>query len=223
MGRRYRDVAQTLLDEIVDGRPAQYDWLPREAELEDRFGCSRQVIREAIRWLEERRLVGVRSAHGQQVLAEEGWDLLDPVVLELMLRRRDSDRSLLRETIEAVRVIEVDAGRLATERARDGDFAILAGELTRMHVSEEPERFVEAQATFHHALVLISGNRVLAHTAEPLQAVLARLRHTRAADRTPAVLRQHERILAALRARDAPATTGALSEFSDQLTRWLIR
>jgi GntR family transcriptional regulator, galactonate operon transcriptional repressor len=223
MARRYRDVAQTLLHEIVDGKPAQYEWLPREAELEDRFGCSRQVIREAIRWLEERRLIGVRSAQGQQVLGEDGWDLLDPAVLELLLRRRDSGRLLLRETIEAVRVIEVDAGRLATQRARDADFEVLAGELTRMRAAAEPERFVEAQATFHHALLLIAGNRVLAQTVEPLQLVLARLRHARAAERTPAVLRQHERILAALRARDAAAASGALGELADQLTKWLVR
>jgi GntR family galactonate operon transcriptional repressor len=223
MGRRYLDVAGTLLREIVDGRPPQYEWLPREAEIANRFGCSRQVIREAIRWLEERRLVGVRAAQGQQVLADEGWDLLDPAVLALMLRRRDFDRRLLRETIEAVRVIEVDAGRLATRRARDGDFDVLAGELTRMHEAAEPERFIDAQAAFHHVLVLISGNRVLAQTAEPLQGVLARIRHARAAERTPALLRQHDRILAAVRARDAPATTGALSELADQLTRWLVR
>jgi DNA-binding FadR family transcriptional regulator len=223
MGRRYLDVAQTLLHEIVDGEPAQYEWLPREAALEDRFGCSRQVIREAIRWLEDRRLIGVRSGQGQQVLGEDGWDLLDPGVLELVLWRRDPGRRLLRETIEAVRMIEVDAGLLATQRARDGDFEVLAGELERMHAAVEAAHLIEAQATFHHALLLISGNRVLAQTAEPLQAVLARIRHARAAERTPALLRQHDRILAALRARDAPATTGALGELADQLTRWLVR
>jgi DNA-binding FadR family transcriptional regulator len=223
MGRRYRDVAETLLYEIVDGMPPQYEWLPREAELEDRFGCSRQVIREAIRWLEERRLVGVRSAQGQQVLGEDGWDLLDPAVLELLLRRRDSGTRLLMETIEAIRVIEVDAARLATQRARAGDFELLGGELMRMHEAEQPERFVEAEATFHHTLVLISGNRVLAQAAEPLQRVLAHTRQARAAERTPAVLRQHERILAALRARDVTATTGAVSELGDLLTRWLVR
>lgn len=223
MGRRYRDVAQTLLQEIVDGNPAQYEWLPREAELEARFGCSRHVIREAIRWLEERRVVAVHSAHGQQVQAEDGWALLDPAVLELVLHRRDADRRLMRETIEAVRVIEVEAGRLATRRARDGDFGVLAGELARMHAAEEPEDLVDAQAMFHHALVLISDNRVLAQTADPLHRVLARMRHARAAERTPAVLRQHDRILAALRARDAVATAGALSELADQLTRWLVR
>jgi DNA-binding FadR family transcriptional regulator len=223
MGRRYRDVAQTLLQEIVDGSPAQYTWLPREAELEDRFGCSRQVIREAIRWLEERRVVAVRSAQGQQVLGDEGWNLLEPAVLELVLHRRDADRHLMRETIEAVRVIEVEAGRLATQRARAGDFGVLAGELGRMHAAEKPEDLVDAQATFHHGLVLISDNRVLAHAAEPLHRVLARMRQARAAERTPTLLRQHDRILAALRARDAAVTAGALSELADQLTRWLVR
>jgi DNA-binding FadR family transcriptional regulator len=223
MARRYREVALTLLHEIVDGSPAQFDWLPREAELEARFGCSRQVVREAIRWLEERRLVGVRSAQGQQVLSDEGWDLLDPVVLELVLRGRDADRSLMRETIEAVRTIEVEAGRLATARARDRDFEVLAGELARMHRAEEPEEFVDAQATFHHSLVLVAGNRVLAQVAEPLHRTLARLRHERAPDRIAGVRRQHERILAALRARDPTATTGALDELGDQLARWLLR
>ena len=223
MERRYLDVAQTLLQEIVHGTPAQYEWLPREVELEDRFGCSRQVIREAIRWLEERRVIGVRSAQGQHVLADDGWDLLDPAVLELVLTWRDPGRQLLRETIEAVRLIEVDAARLATQRARDGDFDVLAGELMRMHAAEEPERFVDAQATFHHGLLLISGNRVLAQTAEPLHRVLARMRQARAAERTPAVLRQHERILAALRARDPAVATGAVCELADQLTRWLAR
>jgi GntR family galactonate operon transcriptional repressor len=223
MGRRYRDIAQTLMQEIVDGTPAQYEWLPREAELEQRFGCSRDVIREAIRWLAERRLVEVRSALGQQVLADDLWDLLEPDLLELMLRRRDPDRQLLRETIEAVRVIEVEVGRLAARRAHDGDFRVLAEELARMHAADDPQQFVEAQATFHHVLVLVAGNRVLAQTAKPLQEVLARLRLARAAERNPAVLRQHERILAALRARDPAAVSGMLDEHADQLAKWLIR
>ena len=67
----------------------------------------------------------------------------------------------------------------ATRRARDGDFDVLAGELARMREADEADRFIDAQATFHHVLVLTAGNRVLAQTVEPLQRALAGVRLAR--------------------------------------------
>ena len=48
----YQQIRRTLTDEIMSGRYAAGDRFPPENELCDRFGVSRQTVREAIRELQ---------------------------------------------------------------------------------------------------------------------------------------------------------------------------
>jgi DNA-binding GntR family transcriptional regulator len=64
-------VSQTLLDDIAQGRYAVGERLPGEAELEKRFGVSRQTVRQAIRHLRELGLVTARAGVGTTVMARE--------------------------------------------------------------------------------------------------------------------------------------------------------
>ncbi len=228
MERRYREIADALMLDVITGRFPQSGWLPGASQLERRFGVSRGVIREAIRALEERRLVETVAGRGPVVLPDDRWDLLNVDVLEATLRSR-RDPALLGETLEAFRLIEVQAGALAVRRARHGDLGLLEGCLRRMERASGSGRrlpgaddpFVDAQASLHATLVHVAGNRLLVVMAAPLGVVLAALRHDWAPQREAAALRDHQRIVAALRARDLPATTGALEEHVRHLAAWL--
>lgn len=227
MERRYREVADELLQDIVTGELRQGAWLPGVEALSARFGVGRGVIRESVRALEERRLVSVRSGRGQCVLAVDRWDVLDPDVLDVMVRSR-RDSALVLEALDALRLAEPHAGAVAARRAREGDFSVLAATVHRMRLAAgrrgadaSAHPFIESYVAFHRALMLIAGNRPLARMIEPLIEVLARMLDEQAPERDAAVVRHHERILAALRARDAPATRGALDAHAQQLGRWL--
>jgi DNA-binding GntR family transcriptional regulator len=68
-GKRYRQVAEALLEEIRAGRLAVGDNLPGEVELTASFKVSRHTVREALRRLEELGLIGRRQGVGTVVLA----------------------------------------------------------------------------------------------------------------------------------------------------------
>ena len=66
MRRRYHEVMGELCDAIVGATYAEGTWLPNVEALNERFGCSRGVVREALRGLEERGLVEVHQGRGRR-------------------------------------------------------------------------------------------------------------------------------------------------------------
>jgi GntR family transcriptional regulator len=70
-GKRYREVAERLIEDIRSGRLPVGDNLPGELELVEAFGVSRHTVREALRRLEELGLIGRRQGVGTVVLSRE--------------------------------------------------------------------------------------------------------------------------------------------------------
>jgi GntR family transcriptional regulator len=64
----YRQVVQTLKQEIVSGIHPVDAQLPTEGELQERFGVSRHTIREALRELRDAGLVASRQGFGTTVI-----------------------------------------------------------------------------------------------------------------------------------------------------------
>src|SRR4051794_37986697 len=102
--------------DIVAGRLAPGDVLPREVALAERFGISRGVARECLRALEERGLVSVRHGSATTVNDRGDWDLFDEYVLAAALASPLAIE-LLSEYLECRRIIEIEAAGLAAERA----------------------------------------------------------------------------------------------------------
>jgi DNA-binding FadR family transcriptional regulator len=222
MPRVYLPIMSELLDEIVTGTISPGDRLPTVEEIAARHACSPTAAREAIRALEERRVVEVHHGQGQQVLGADRWAVLDRDVAEAaLLRHREPAR--LREAIEALRLIETQAALLAAQRVSDGDIVMLERTLDRMRTAgQTEERFAEADAAFHRTVMLIAGNRFLASALEFLHPTLATARRRRAPDRDLAVIRLSEGILTALRDRDAEAAAAAVESYGKHLASWLL-
>jgi GntR family transcriptional regulator len=66
---RYRQVAQTLINEIQSGNPPVGDLMPTEMALCQQFGASRFTVRQAINELVELGLVNRQAGVGTRVLA----------------------------------------------------------------------------------------------------------------------------------------------------------
>jgi DNA-binding FadR family transcriptional regulator len=225
MDRLYRRVMSELLEAIVTGELAASEALPGAHAVADRHACSPATAREAIRALEERGLVAVRAGRGQRVLEPDRWHLLDPDVARAVLLDHPG-HAFLREAVEALRLVETQAARLAARRAGRGDVEALSAALERMRRATADARrsgreIAEAEADFHRLLVLLSANRFLAAMLESLHPALATARRRRAADRDPIVIRLHERIVGALRARDELASAAAVDDYGRQLGSWL--
>jgi DNA-binding FadR family transcriptional regulator len=191
-----------IKDLIVTGEFAPGARLPKEQELAERLGLSRNSLREAVRALT---LVGVlepRQGDGTYVTS------LEP---DLLLAGTSFLSDLLtgptlRELYEVRRILEPAATALATPRLDDDDFAALEESLERMDTAETTQAFIDADVDFHRVIVSACGNATLASLIQNLSGGTLRSRIWRAIHERDAVestRRLHHDIFRALRLRDA--------------------
>lgn len=207
-GRLSDRTADHLSDLIISGEWSAGQYLPPEGDLIQRLGVSRSAYREALSRLEAQGLVEVRHGVGTRV-ADKSREAVAGS-LTLLLRR---SHSTTRDLIEARQILETEAAALAAERATEEDLAALDRALEAMRrPTATPDDYTEGDLRFHIALVLASRNAVLAALAESLRAALHdSIAATFAADgRTERRLRDHERILTAVRSRDAEGARRAV-------------
>src|SRR5688500_2500945 len=119
-------VVERLLDLLRSGALKPGDRLPPEPELMQLAGVGRSTVREAVRTLASMRLVDVRPGHGTFVCDTMTQGLTDPQML-VFLR----DQGVLRDVMEARRVLEPEIARLAAERCTAADAHALEGAMQR--------------------------------------------------------------------------------------------
>ena len=153
-------VVQILGEEIISGVHRPDETIETEA-LEQRFGVSRTVIREAFKVLAGKGLVDSRQRRGTFVRPERDWNKLDPDVLRWRFESADSAADLFDELHEIREMIEPPSARLAAERRAATDVEAAAEALGRMSRTiqvGDVEGFVEADEAFHAALLEASHN-----------------------------------------------------------------
>lgn len=159
-----------------------------ESDLAHRFGVSRGPLREAIRRLEERRLV-VRTAHvGARVV-----DLSDDALLELFF---------VREAMEGM------AARLASQRMSDLEISELCGLLEAHAASVAGSEHYDQRdhdLDFHYRIAKGARNELIENLlCRDLYQLLKiyRYRHSAAPGRAQRALLEHRRIAGAIADRD---------------------
>jgi DNA-binding FadR family transcriptional regulator len=229
MARLHRDAMAHYARDIVSGRLAPGDALPREVTVAERFGISRGIAREALRALEERGLITVRHGSSSTVNPRDEWDLFDPEVIAAAL---DGPAAvpLLAEYLECRRIVETEAAALAAERASDEQVEALAGCLEAMEAAlsvrgaQAQERaYHAADVGFHAALVAATGNVALLSLVRRVDDALLAARYplSRPAARRSRALPEHAAILAAVKARDPAAARAALRAHLDTVAEYL--
>src|ERR1700735_5005389 len=76
---------ERLLLRILDGEFQAEGDLPPEAALAQEFAVSRTILREALKALEEKRVLRIRHGRGTTVRPKADWNILDPMVLSVLL------------------------------------------------------------------------------------------------------------------------------------------
>jgi GntR family transcriptional repressor for pyruvate dehydrogenase complex len=220
MSRLHVGAMRELLEEIAVGEYAPGDLLPREVDLVTRFQLSRGVVRECIRGLEERGVVAVTHGRGARVTEPGSWNVLDPEVLRAMLAAPGGD-SLIDEALECQRLLEVDAAGLAAERAGQEELDALTSTVERMEAEAAraartpaaAQRYLEADAAFHRAVVRAAGNRALTRMTVPLHDALAAAAPAKTSRRgRDKEIAEHHAVIAAIAGGDADAARHAIAE-----------
>ncbi len=202
------EIAARLLDLIRAEQLRPGDKLPAERDLAAEMHVSRPVLREALRALSIMKVVEIRQGAGTYITALEPQQLVSH--LEFVFSK---DPVALSQVIETRRILEVGNVRLAAQRITPDELADLAALLKRLRGAvDDAERFAELDITFHDAVCEAAGNFLLVQFMRVINTLgkVSRERTGAAATARKRALKDHEAILAALRAHDPAAAAAAM-------------
>jgi DNA-binding FadR family transcriptional regulator len=155
-------IANSLGVAIVTGTYSADNPIPIEAELCRQFDASRTALREAVKMLTAKGLLGSRPRLGTWVQPEHKWNLLDPDVLGWLLERNFSP-ALLIEFTEIRLAVEPGAAALAARVAGPAEKTAIREAVARMAAADRGDDDpLDADIAFHVAVLRGSRNRFYA-------------------------------------------------------------
>jgi len=165
-------IVQDLGIAIVTGTYSDKNPCPVEAELCTQYGASRSILREAVKMLTAKGLLGARPRQGTWVQPEESWNLFDPDVMRWLLERKFS-LSLLIEFTQIRLAVEPAAASMAASEAGSAEKAAIERALNRMIAAEHGEDDpLASDIAFHISILRASGNRFYAQLHELIETAL---------------------------------------------------
>ena len=185
---------------IVSGELSPGDRLPKEADLADRLGLSRNSLREAVKALSLIHVLDVRQGDGTYVTSLEPRLLLDAMSFVVEFHRDDT----VLEFLEVRRILEPAATAMAAQHMTDVQVEELRQVLASLDENPTVEALVANDLEFHRRIAVGSGNTVLASLIDSLSGPTTRARIWRGLTQEGAVARtrdQHTAICEAIASR----------------------
>ena len=159
-------VIERLLLRILDGEFQAEGDLPPEAALAQEFAVSRTILREALKALEEKRVLRIRHGRGTTVRPKADWNILDPMVLGVLLEygatpTLPADLDEVRTAMQLLMADLAAARSTAEQRERMGAaLAAMRSALPTAQNPGDPAGYREAAHHFAGALAAAAGNEV---------------------------------------------------------------
>jgi DNA-binding FadR family transcriptional regulator len=185
-------------------------------ELEERFGVSRTVVREAVRVLESMRLVESRRRVGVTVRPQEEWNVFDPWVIRWRLAGRDRPRQLRSLTMLRSAVEPVAAALAASAATPEhcGQLTGLAMDMVAAARGGTLRDYLVPDIAFHRLILNASGNEMFARLGDVVAEVLTgRTEHlVMFPSPDPEAVQLHVQVAEAIRCRDADRAEDTMRE-----------
>jgi DNA-binding FadR family transcriptional regulator len=207
---------------ITSGELGPGDRLPKEADLAERLGLSRNSLREAVRALSMIRVLDVRQGDGTYVTSLEPHLLLDALSFVVDFHRDDT----VLQFLEVRRIMEPAATALAAERMTDDDVGKLQAVLDELGAEPTIEALVANDLEFHRQIAAGSGNAVLCSLIDGLSGPTTRARIWRGLTQEGAAARtreQHQAILDAIGSRQPELARSWATVHIAGVEEWLRR
>jgi GntR family transcriptional repressor for pyruvate dehydrogenase complex len=179
------EAIEKIKDMIVSGVLRPGDRLPREADLAERLGLSRNSLREAVKALSLIHVLDVRQGDGTYVTSLEPSVLLEAMGFVIDFHRDDTALDFL----EVRRILEPAAAAMAATRMTEDQTAALRALLAELAEEPSVEDLVANDLEFHRAIAVGSGNQALGALLEGLSGPTQRARIWRGLTRSDAVTR----------------------------------
>jgi GntR family transcriptional repressor for pyruvate dehydrogenase complex len=166
------DAIDRLKAMIRSGEIRPGDRLPREGDLAESLGVSRNSLREAVRALSLLRILDVRQGDGTYVTALAADTLLAALSVVVDFH---GDATML-EVVEVRRILEPAATAMAATRIDEPVLNELGRLLQATSASSTVEELVATDIEFHRLIAATAGNAALAAMLESISGPTQRLR-----------------------------------------------
>jgi GntR family transcriptional repressor for pyruvate dehydrogenase complex len=150
------DILRYLTDQIVSGSFAVGSLLPSERQLAKSLNVSRQVVREALRTLQERGLVEILPARG--TLVREATPVDGARTMESFYQR---SKATARDIVEVRSMLETYSVRLAAVRAEIAELTALERCQADIESVDDPIEGAQYDLTYHWLVAKASHNPVV--------------------------------------------------------------
>lgn len=207
-------VHDRLMERIASGEIAPGQQLPSERELMDTFGVGRPAIREALQSLERSGIITITHGERARVSVPSARTLVAQIAggAEHLLRMQPSSLEHLKE---ARVFLESGLARLAAERATEAGVMELRARIEQQRRARaRPREFLDCDMAFHRQIAAMTGNPIFPAVIEGMFGWLAAYYRSlvRAPGAESLTLAEHERIVAAIAARDPAAAEATMRE-----------
>ena len=187
------------------------DRLPSERALSERFGVGRGHIRDALKRLEFYGILKTLPQSGT-IVASLGVKALEGLIANVL----DLEKEDLDSLMETRALLETHAAMLAAERASDEDIEELLNSHEEFHKQvQEQKSGLEEDHFFHLKIAECSGNTVLRSLISlitPDVITMSNKSQTCADGRFRIALKEHEKIIEAIKSRDPEKAAEAMME-----------
>ncbi|WP_449065339.1 FadR/GntR family transcriptional regulator [Planomonospora algeriensis] len=185
---------------ILSGELTPGSRLPKEADLAERLGLSRNSLREAVRALALINVLDVRQGDGTYVTSLEPRLLLDAMSFVVDFHQDDTVLQFFQVRL----ILEPAATAMAAARMDEAGVAELRGILASLPGDPSVEQLVANDLEFHRRIAAGSGNAVLCSLIESLSGPTTRARVWRGLTQEGALAKtreQHAAICEAIASR----------------------
>jgi GntR family transcriptional repressor for pyruvate dehydrogenase complex len=218
------NLADHLLQGVIDGRYPADGPLPPEAEIAKEANVSRLTVREAVKTLRAKRIVRIHRGRGTFANPPDRWTDLEALVRAISTQAPTLAGVVPERLIEARRVIETGAAELAATRRTSDDLERLEGQLDEMVAAADKrdvDAFVAADLAFHQIVLDAAGNAFISALLAPLSRLLvpARRQTSEVEDIRRHAIEHHRAVLDAVRSGDPERARRAMHQHIDQTSR----
>ena len=151
-------IAEMLMKYILQGGVRPGDKLPAERTLAAQLNVTRATLREALKKLEQLKLITIHQGKG--IIVQDFHNASIDLIFSLMVIDGDIDLNILDNIMEARKLFGSHVARLAARRAGEKDKEKLAALMEKMQHTRNPKTLQQLDMEFFHQLAEASKNMV---------------------------------------------------------------
>ena len=151
-------IAEMLLKYILQGGVSPGDKLPAERTLATQLNVTRATLREALKKLEQLKLIVIHQGKG--IIVEDFRKASIDLIFSLLVINGEIDLKILENILEARELFGTDVAKLAARRADKKDIKQMSNLMEKLVKTTDPAKLQQLDFEFFRQLALASKNMV---------------------------------------------------------------